>query len=61
MEAVQPVYMNMYQIDIFRKDISWVHLHDEPRVQEKEQVKIQQFYITVSVAHPTNPSDNWKH
>ena len=33
--------MNIYQI---RKDLSWLHLDNEPRVQERQQGKDQQFY-----------------
>ena len=36
--------MNIYQINTCRKDLSWLYLDDEPRVQERQQVKDQQFY-----------------
>ena len=36
--------------NIYRKDLSWPHFHDEPRVQEKQQVKDQQSCIFVLVA-----------
>ena len=34
-EPVEPVQMNMYQSNTYRKDLSWLHLDDEPRVQER--------------------------
>ena len=42
---IQPVLMNMYQSDTYRKDLSWQYFDDELRVQEKKQVKDQQSYI----------------
>ena len=44
MGTVQSVKMNIYQSNTCRKDLSWLHLDDEPRVQERQQVKDQQFY-----------------
>ena len=41
-ELVQPVQMDIYQNNIYRKDISWQHFDDEPRVQDGQQVKDQQ-------------------
>ena len=41
-EPVGPVLKNIYQSNTYRKDLSWPHLDDEPRVQEKQQVKDQQ-------------------
>ena len=34
-EPVEPVQMNIYQSNTYRKDLSWLHLDDEPRVQER--------------------------
>ena len=34
--------MNIYQSNTYRKDLSWLHLLNEPRAQEREQVKEQQ-------------------
>ena len=34
MEPVEPVQMNIYQSRTYRKDLSWLHFEDEPRVQE---------------------------
>ena len=43
--------MNIYQSNIYRKDLSWLHFHDDPRVQQRQQVKDQQSYISVFVAY----------
>ena len=32
------VQMNIYQSNTYRKDLSWLHYHHEPRVQERQQV-----------------------
>ena len=56
--AIQPVQMNIYQSNICRKDFSWLHLNDEPRVPETQQEKDQQFYVSVSVTYITYPSSN---
>ena len=37
MEPVQPVQMNIYQSDTYRKDLSWLNFGDAPRVQERHQ------------------------
>ena len=51
-EPVEPVQMNIYQINTYRKDLSRLHFDDEPRVQQRQQVKDQQSCIFVSVAYP---------
>ena len=38
-----------------------IHFDDEPRVQERQQVKDQQSYISVFVAYPTITSSNYEH
>ena len=38
-EPVELVLKNIYQSNICRKDLSWPHFKDEPRVQEKQQVQ----------------------
>ena len=48
-EPAEPVLKNIYQSNTYRKDLSWSHFDDEPRVQEKQQVKHQQSYIFVLV------------
>ena len=57
-EPVEPVQMNIYQSNTYRKDLSRLHFDDEPRVQERQQVKDQQSCIFASVAYPTIPSSN---
>ena len=42
MEPVEPVLKNTYQSNTCRKDISWPQFNDEPMIQEKQQVKVQQ-------------------
>ena len=34
-EPAEPVQMNIYQSNTYRIDLSWLHLDDEPRVQER--------------------------
>ena len=34
-EPVEPVQMIIYQSNTYRKDLSWLHFDDEPRVQER--------------------------
>ena len=46
-EPVEPVQMNLYQSNTYRNDLSWLHFDDEPRVQERQQVKDQQSCIFV--------------
>ena len=46
-EPVEPVQMNFYQSDTYRKDLSWLHLGYEPRVQERQQGTEQQSCISV--------------
>ena len=60
-EPVELVLKNIYQNNTYRKDLSWPHFDDEPRVQENQQVKDQQSCISVFVACLTNPSSNWRH
>ena len=38
-EPVESIRMNIYQRNIYKKDLSWTQLDDEPRVQERQQVK----------------------
>ena len=58
-EPVEPVLKYIDQSNTYRKDLNWPHFDDEPRVQEKQQVKDQQSCISVFVACLTNPSSNW--
>ena len=56
-EQAEPVQINMYQSNTYRKDLSWLHFDDEARVQERQQVKNLQPYISVFVVYPTISSD----
>ena len=38
-KAVQPAKINIYRSNTYKKDLSWLHLGDKPRVQERPQVK----------------------
>ena len=39
MELVEPVQMNIYQSNFYRKDLNWLNFNDGSRVQEGQQVK----------------------
>ena len=39
MKPADPVQMNTYQSNNYRKGLNWLHFDDEPRVQERQQVK----------------------
>ena len=60
-EPVEPVQMNIYQSNTYRKDLSWINFDDDPRVQAKQQVKDQQSCISAFVAYSTIQSSNWEH
>ena len=60
-EPLEPVLKNIYQSNTYRKDISWPHFNDEPRVHEKQQVKDQQSCIFVFAVCLTIPSSNCGH
>ena len=57
-EPVDPVQMNIYQSNTYRKDLNWQHFDDESRVQERQQGKNQQSCISIFVAYLTIPSSN---
>ena len=46
--------MNIYQSNTYRKDSSSLDFVDGPLVQEKQQVKDQQSYISVFVSLSNN-------
>ena len=48
--------MSIDQSNSYRKEVSRLHFDNEPRVQEDQLVKDQQFYRPVSVAHLRFPS-----
>ena len=52
MKSAEPAQTKFYQSNNNRKDLSWLQFDNEPRVQERHQVKDQQFYISVFVAYP---------
>ena len=60
-EPVEPVQMNIYQSNACRKDLSWLYFNDEPRVQEKQQVKDQQSCVSVFVPYSIIQSSNQEH
>ena len=45
MKLVEQIQMNIYQSSTYMKDLSWLHFNDKPRVQERQQVKDQHFYL----------------
>ena len=57
LDPVQPFKITMYQSNTCTKDlhwlmaykIHWLHFDDEPRVQDRQQMKKQQSYISVSI------------
>ena len=55
-EPVESVLKNIYQSNTYRKDLSWPHFNNAPRVQEKQQVKDQQFCLLVFVVCVIIPS-----
>ena len=61
METVEPIQMNIYQSNTYRKDLNQVHFDDEPRVQERQQVQDQLSSISVFAAYLTIPSRNLEH
>ena len=61
MELFMQVQMNIYHSNTYRKDLSWLHFDNEPRVQEMKQLKDQQSCISIFVAYPTISSSNLEH
>ena len=57
-ESVEPVFKNIYQSNTYIEDLGWPHFDDEPKVQDKQQVKEQQSCIFVFVTCLTIPSSN---
>ena len=53
MTPVEQVQMNVNKSNTYRKDLTWLHLDNDPRVQEEQQVKEQQPCISVFVAYLT--------
>ena len=48
-EPIELVLKDIYQSNTYRKDLRWPHFNNEPRVQEKQQVK-DQTCISIFVA-----------
>ena len=46
MEPVEPVLKNIYRSNTYRKDLSRPYFDNEPRAQEKQQVKNQGIYTS---------------
>ena len=57
-EPIQWFQINTYQSNNYRKDLGWLNFDNEPKVQERHQVKDQQSCISVFVAYPRIPSSN---
>ena len=38
-EPAEQVQMNIYQSNAYRKNLSWLHFNNEPRTQDRQQVK----------------------
>ena len=55
MEPVEPVLKNIYHSNTNRKDLSWPHFNDDPRVQEKQKYKDQQSCIFLVATRGTSP------
>ena len=58
MEPIQPVQMNIYQSNTYKKDLTWLHFDNEPMVKEKQQVKDQQTCLSIFVVYLAIPSGN---
>ena len=58
MEPGETVLKKIHQSNTYRKELSWPHFDNEPRVQEKQQVKDQQNEIFTLAACLTIPSSN---
>ena len=55
---MQPVQINIYQSNTYKKDFSWSHLDHEPRVQERQQMLNQRSYKHVSAIYLIYPSSS---
>ena len=53
-ELVEPVQMNIYQINTHRKDLRWLHFVVKQRIQKGQQVKDQQSHLSIFVAYLTS-------
>ena len=55
-KPVEPVKMNIYQSNTYRKNLSCLHFDNEPSVQEKQQVEDQQYLLHISFCSLSNNS-----
>ena len=60
MGPVEPLQMNIYQSNTYKKELSWLYFNDKPSVQERQQVKNQQLHIRFC-SLSNNSSSNWEH
>ena len=56
-QTVQPGQIDIYQTTTYKKDLSWLHFNNQSRIQEEQQVKDQQSYVSLSV-YLTYPSSS---
>ena len=56
MELVEPVQMKLYESNTYRKDLSWLHFDEKPRVQDWQQVNtlIDAFQIYMYIENDLN-------
>ena len=40
-ETVESIFKNIYQSNTYKKNLGWPHFDNEPRIQDKQQVKEQ--------------------
>ena len=62
-EPFEPIQMKVYQKHTYRKNLSWLHFDDEPRVKERKQVNYLQSYISAFAIYLTlsTTSSNYVH
>ena len=46
MEPVEPVQTKIDESDTCRKELNWLHFDNEPRVQQRQEMKDQQSCIS---------------
>ena len=51
MQSIRITSSDEYLPTTYKKDLSWLHFDNEPRIQEKQQVKDQQSCIFVFAAY----------
>ena len=57
-EPGDPIQMNIYQSNTYKKYLRLLHFDDKSKVQERQHVKDQQLCTPIFVAYPTIPSSN---